>query len=181
MVHPIYACAHLDGRVSSEHVFYIDTLLWTLCLDLFYIYLNVRIKRTGIPTRLEKLRASNFHDLSKGSKKYLVPRGAVGYIENERNISTIKGRTRQKRDVSSSLQGIHREVNFFRLEAEFHDQTCLEEVSSKKFSYISTFKKRKIKVDVMEKESVEMWHQDIEDSSKKILLYSRHLNVVCPI
>ena len=94
-------------------------------------------------------------------------------------MSTSRGRIRQKRDASSSSQGIQREVNFFRLEAEFLDQTCLEEVSSKKFSYISTFKKRKI-VDVMEKESVEMWHQDVEDSSKKILFYSRHLNVVCP-
>ena len=148
-------------------------------MDAFYIYLNVRIKRTGIPTRLEKLRASNFHDLSKGNRKYLVPRGTVGYIENEQNMSTSRGRIRQKRDASSSSQGIQREVNFFRLEAEFLDQTCLEEVSSKKFSYISTFKKRKI-VDVMEKESVEMWHQDVEDSSKKILFYSRHLNVVCP-
>ena len=149
-------------------------------MDAFYIYLNVRIKRTGIPTRLEKLRASNFHDLSKGNRKYLVPRGAVGYIENEQNMSTSRGRIRQKRDASSSSQGIQREVNFFRLEAEFLDQTCLEEVSSKKFSYISTFKKRKI-VDVMEKESVEIWHQDVEDSPKKILFYSRHLNVVCPI
>ena len=148
-------------------------------MDAFYIYLNVRIKRTGIPTRLEKLRASNFHELSKGSRKCLVPRGAVGYIEDERNMSTNKGRIRQKRNAASSSQGIQMEVNFFRLEAEFLDQTCLEEVSSKKFSYISTFKKRKI-VDVMEKESVEMWHQDVEDSSKKILLYSRHLNVVCP-
>ena len=181
MVHPIYACAHLDGRVSSEHVFYIDTLLWTLCLDAFYIYLNVKIRRTGIPTRLEKLRASNFHDLSKGSKKCLVPRGAVGYIENERNMSTNRGRIRQKRDAGSSLQGIQREVNFFSLEAEFHDQMCLGEVSSKKFSYISTFKKKKIKVDVREKERFEMWHQDVDNSSKKILLYSRHLNVVCPI
>ena len=181
MVHPIYACAHLDGRVSTEHVFYIDTLLWTLCLDAFYIYLNVRIKRAGIPTRLEKMRASNFHDLSKGSRKCLVPRGAVGYIENEQNMSTSRGRIRQKRDASSSSQGIQREVNFFKLEAEFLDQTCLEEVSSKKFSYISTFKKREIKVDVMEKERVEIWHQDMGESSKKILLYSRHLNVVCPI
>ena len=95
-------------------------------------------------------------------------------------MSTSRGRIRQKRDASSSSQGIQREVNFFRLEAEFHDQACLEEVSSKKFSYISTFKKRKIKADVMEKESVEMWHQDVEDSSKRILFYSRHLNVVCP-
>ena len=151
-------------------------------MDVFYIYLNVRIKRAGIPTRLEKLRASNFHDLSKGSKKCLVPRGAVGYgyIENERNVSTNRGRIRQKRGASPSSHGIQRELNFFRLEAEFLNQTCLEEVSPKKFSYISTFKKRKI-VDVMEKESVEMWHQDVENSSKKILLYSRHFNVVCPI
>ena len=56
-----------------------------------------------------------------------------------------------------------------------------EKISAKKFSYISTFKKRKIRVDVMEKERVELWHQDVEDSSRKILFYSRHLNVVCPI
>ena len=183
--------AHLDEQVSPQHVFYVDTLLWTLFSDVFYTYLNLRLKRIGIPSINEIPRATNFSDLSKHSLA-LEGRGAIVDSGNKRTSSYLKREIWSFERVNQESPRLFKRDNDDApvMLVQGREGTSegfvrfTEEPKSfpQKFSYFSKLRKErqpKTVLDIRE-DNIKIWHQGLEDSSKKILLYSRHMNVVYP-
>ena len=171
---------HLAEQVSPQHVFYIDTLLWILFSDVFYTYLNLRLRSRGIPSITETRRATNFSDLSKNNLALEARRAIV----DERRRSYPRKQTllevgrvdvptmeSQAADEGTSETGV------------FERFTEESKRLPQKFYYFSKLPKiqaQEPKADIRGEEKIEMWHQALDNSSKKILLYSRHMNVVNP-
>ena len=242
----LLAYAHLDQQVSPQNVFYIDTVLWTLSSDLFYTYLNLRLRRRGIPSITETPRASNFSDLSRNNSVLEARRAVVDNCNKRRvsyprrqmspvgriNVPTIVS---QARDEGTSETGVfgrctgqktcHKSLpqkfSYFsklpkvpkpkstvdlgedKIEMWIDAPTTISQAGDEgtsengsfekftgeskslrpqKFSYFSKLPKLsqpKTVVDLGE-DKMEMWHQELVTSSKKILFYSRHMNVVKP-
>ena len=183
--------AHLDEQVSPQHVFYIDTLLWTLFSDVFYTYLNLRLKRIGIPSINEIPRATNFSDLSKHGLA-LEGREAIVDNGNKRTSSYLKRQTlsfeRVNQESPRFLKRDNNDVPVMLVQGDegtsegFVRFTEEPKRLPQKFSYFSKLRKErqpKTVLDIRE-DNIKIWHQGLEDSSKKILLYSRHMNVVYP-
>ena len=147
--------------------------------------INLKLKRIGIPSINEIPRATNFSDLSKHS---LALEGREAIVDNgnkrtpsshpKREILPVK-RVNQERFLKRDNNDVP--VMFVQGEEGTSEGfvRIAEEPKSlpQKFSYFSKLRKEPQPKTVVD---IKMWHQGLEDSSKKILLYSRHMNVVCP-
>ena len=177
------AYAHLEEQVSPRHVFYIDTVLWILFSDVFYTYLNLRLKSRGIPSITEVPRPTNFSDLSKNNlalegRRAIVDNGNKRRRPYPRKQTLPVGRmdlptmAYQAAEEGSSKTGV------------FERFTEESKRLPHKFSYFSKLQRGKKPTTVADiggkKENLEIWHQAVDNSPKRILLYSRHMNDVNP-
>ena len=171
--------AHIEERVSPQNVFYIDTVLWILFSDVFYTYLNLSLRSRGIPSITEVPRATNFSDLSKNHVA-LEARRAI--VDNKRTPSYFRRQTMpvvgRVDELTVGSQAAHEGTSKTGV---FERSTEESKRLPQKFSYFSKLQKRQDrKPDIVGEAKIEMWHQELDDSSKKILLYSRHMYVVNP-
>ena len=184
----LLAYAHLGEEVSPEYIFYIDTLLWALCSDVFYTYLHLKLRRRGIPSITDNSRTTNFSALS-ASQKAFEARSAIVSSDDKRTFSSPKqnhpGELRDNGNDQKSFNEVPSTSHFELLPNQVEERTSeiCERSSETRFSYFSkvcrdkqtpTLERRK------KSNSLEMWRHETlnsSDSTKKILFYSRHISV----
>ena len=172
----------LDGQVSPEYIFYADSVLWILCSDAFYTYLNLRVTRRGIPSNTEIPGTSNFSDLSKHSKALEARKATVDNSNKRRPILQVD-RIHQGRACTASPEPFKRVTVPIMLRSDETSSTQVFESNflAHKFCYFQKLQRIQSKSVADKIKNIEMRRQEVAaDSSKNILLYSRHMNVVHP-
>ena len=159
----------LDGQVSPEYIFYAD-------------YLNLRVTRRGIPSNTEIPGTSNFSDLSKHSKALEARKATVDNSNKRRPILQVD-RIHQGRACTASPEPFKRVTVPIMLRSDETSSTQVFESNflANKFCYFQKLQRIQSKSVADKIKNIEMRRQEVAaDSSKNILLYSRHMNVVHP-
>ena len=190
----LLAYAHLGEQVSSEYIFYIDTLLWALCSDVFYTYLHLKLRRRGIPSITENSRTANFSALS-ASQKAFEARSAIVSSDDKRTFSCPKqnhlgelidnGNDQKSFNEVPSTSHFYEKAPFELLPNQVEERTSeiCERSSETRFSYFSKVCRDKATPTLERRaksNSLEMWRHETlnsSDSKRKILFYSRHISV----
>ena len=184
----LLAYERLDEQVSPQHIFNIDTVLWILFSDVFYIYLNLGLKRRAIPSINEVPRPTDFSDLSKNNLG-LKARGAIVANDNERRPPypriSAPNMVCQGAGEGTSETGVFerlKESGEKRLPQKFSYFPKLLQVqpAAQKPKPDADICLREEKLEIWDEEKVDIWGQALGDSERKILFYSRHMDTVNP-